>query len=90
MQVPPAAARAMARTGAAVSRITRRPPLLPDGQLRFLLWGAEPDRRKAELELGYQPVALDDGLARTIAWLQASGRLDRGRQSQPLATESTG
>ena len=79
----------MARASEAVSRITKRPPLLPDGQLRFLLWGADPDRRKAELELGYEPVALDDGLARTIAWLRASGRLSGGRRSHHLATEST-
>jgi dihydroflavonol-4-reductase len=89
MQVPPAAAHAMARASEAVSRITKRPPLLPDGQLRFLLWGADPDSRKAELELGYQPVPLDDGLARTVEWLRASGRLDVGKRSHHLATEST-
>ena len=79
----------MARVGVAVSRITGRPPRLPDGQLGFLLWGAEPDSRKAELELGYEPVALDEGLARTVAWLDASGRFDLGRPSQQLATGST-
>ena len=79
----------MARASVAVSRITKRPPLLPDGQLRFLLWGADPDSRKAELELGYEPVALDDGLARTVAWLRSSGRLDVGKRSHHLATEST-
>ena len=89
MQVPPAAAHAMARASEAVSRITKRPPLLPDGQLRFLLWGADPDSRKTELELGYEPVALDDGLARTVAWLRSSGRLDVGKRSHHLATEST-
>ena len=79
----------MARASEAVSRITKRPPLLPDGQLRFLLWGADPDGRKAELELGYNPVPLDDGLSRTVAWLRASGRLDAGRQSRYLPTKST-
>jgi nucleoside-diphosphate-sugar epimerase len=83
------AARAISLAGEAISRITMRPPLLPDGQLRFMLWGADPDSRKPELELGYQPVTLDDGLARTIGWLQTSGRLDRGRRSHRLATKST-
>jgi hypothetical protein len=46
---------------------------------------AAPGRR----QLGYEPVALNDGLTRMVAWLQASGRLGLGRRSHQFASEST-
>lgn len=55
-------ARVVSAVGEALSRITRRPPLLPRGQLHFLLWGAHPDSARAQRELGWIPTPLADGL----------------------------
>jgi nucleoside-diphosphate-sugar epimerase len=43
-----------------------RPPLLPTGQLHFLMWNATPDSSKAQDDLGWRPTALDNGLRRTL------------------------
>ena len=55
------------------SRIIRRPPLLPRGQLHFFLWNAAPCSDKAQRELGWRPTDLRDGMRRT---LEAHGMLD--------------
>jgi len=62
----PRVARALALGGQLVSRAASRPPLLPTGQLHFLMWNAAPDSTKAQQELGWHPTALDDGLKRTL------------------------
>jgi nucleoside-diphosphate-sugar epimerase len=59
-------ARALSGGGELVSRVIHKPPLLPSGQLTFLLWDAAPDSTKAQDELGWQPTALEDGLRRTL------------------------
>ena len=64
--LPPAAARALALAGEGLSRLIRRRPLLPRGQLYFFLWNAAPDSSKAQDELGWEPTALEDGLRRTL------------------------
>lgn len=68
--VPPAmpvvVAEAIAVLGAAVARVTRRPPLLPRGQLTFLRWNARPDASKAQRELGWTPTPLEEGMRRTL------------------------
>ena len=64
--LPVPLARAFAAAGEGVARVVRRPPLLPRGQLTFLLWNAAPDSSKAQAELGWQPTPLDTGVARAL------------------------
>lgn len=69
-RVPPAmpipVARAIAALGEGVSRVIRRPPLLPRGQLTYFLWQAQPDSSKAQRELGWETTPLDEGVRRTL------------------------
>jgi dihydroflavonol-4-reductase len=69
-RVPPSmpvpVAKAIASVGAGVSRVIRRPPLLPKGQLIYFLWQARPDSSKAQRELGWKPTPLDEGVHRTL------------------------
>ena len=69
-RVPPAmpipVARAIAALGEGVSRVIRRPPLLPRGQLTYFLWQAQPDSSKAQRELGWKTTPLDEGVRRTL------------------------
>jgi dihydroflavonol-4-reductase len=71
--VPVPVARAIATGGEALSRLIRRPPLLPRGQLHFFLWNAAPRSDKAQRELGWRPTDLRDGVRRT---LEAHGMLE--------------
>ncbi len=71
--VPVPVARAIAVGGEGLSRLIRRPPLLPRGQLHFFLWNAAPRADKAQRELGWRPTDLRDGMRRT---LEAHGMLD--------------
>jgi dihydroflavonol-4-reductase len=64
--VPAPAARAIAAAGEALSRVIRRPPLLPRGQLHFFLWNAAPRSDKAQRELGWRPTELREGVRRTL------------------------
>ena len=68
-RMPVAFAEGVAALGAAVSRVTRRPPLLPRGQLTFLRWNARPDSSKAQSELGWKPTPLEEGMRRTLEFL---------------------
>src|SRR3954452_7546064 len=63
----PRLARVLAAGGEVLSKAIRRPPLLPTGQLHFLLWNAAPDSSKAQEELGWEPTGLEDGIRRTLA-----------------------
>jgi nucleoside-diphosphate-sugar epimerase len=69
-RVPPVmpipVARAIAAAGEGVSRLIRRPPLLPRGQLTYFLWQAHPDSSKAQRELGWQTTPLADGVRKTL------------------------
>jgi len=56
----------MAVGGEALSRVIRRPPLLPRGQLHFFLWNAAPRSDKAQRELGWRPTELRDVVRRTL------------------------
>jgi len=60
--LPPGLARVLATAGEGVSRLIRKPPLLPRGQLHFFLWDAHPDSSKAQDELGWEPTPLEDGV----------------------------
>jgi len=55
--------------------LTGKPPLIPKGQLEFLQVDSVPTAQRATDELGLRFTALADGLARTIEWLRASGKL---------------
>jgi len=72
-RMPVPVAKAVASLGAGISRVTRRPPLLPKGQLEYILWQARPDSSKAQQELGWQTTPLDEGVRRT---LDSMGLLD--------------
>jgi dihydroflavonol-4-reductase len=64
--MPVPVAKALAAGGEALSRVVRRRPLLPRGQLHFFLWDPRPQSGKAQRELGWTPTPLEDGLAATI------------------------
>ncbi len=64
--MPAGLAKAMAAVGEPIARLTKKPPLLPKGQLLFLLWNAAPDSSKAQRELGWQPTPIEDGVRRTL------------------------
>ena len=57
--------------------VTRRPPLLPAGQLESLLSGATPLADRARRELGWHRVPLADGLRTTVRRLVERGALAR-------------
>lgn len=65
-RMPVPVAKAVANLGAGLSRLTRRPPLLPKGQLEYILWQARPDSSKALRELGWSTTPLDEGVRRTL------------------------
>jgi dihydroflavonol-4-reductase len=64
--MPVPVAKAIASVGAGVSRVIRRPPLLPKGQLTYFLWQARPDSSKAQRELGWETTPLDEGVRKTL------------------------
>jgi dihydroflavonol-4-reductase len=73
--IPVGVARAGAALGERISRVIRRPPLLPRGQLEFLLWQARADSSKARAELGVDPTPWRDGVRRTVRWMLETGRV---------------
>ena len=73
--MPEPLARGLARAGEAVARATGRPPLLPRGQLDFMLWRARADSSKARGELGIEPLGWEEAVRRTTGWLIAEGRV---------------
>ena len=64
--MPVPVAKAVAAVGAGISSIIRRPPLLPRGQLEYILWQARPDSSKAQRELGWKTTPLDEGVRKTL------------------------
>ena len=74
-KLPVGFAKGMARTGEAVSRLIKRPPLLGSGQLTFLLWQARASNEKARTELGVEFTPLQEGVARTVRWMSETGRI---------------
>jgi len=71
--MPVPVAKAIAGVGEGISRIIRRPPLLPRGQLTYFLWQARPDSTNAQRELGWETTPLEEGVRKT---LDAMGLLD--------------
>jgi dihydroflavonol-4-reductase len=70
-RVPPVmpipVARAISGLGEGISRVIRRPPLLPRGQLTYFLWQGQPDSSRAQSELGWKPTPLEEGVGRTLS-----------------------
>ena len=75
--LPELVARGVSWITEALSLVTRRPPLLPAGQLEFLLSGATPVGDRARRELGWRPRPLAEGLRTTVRWLVERGALAR-------------
>jgi len=68
--LPMAAARLVSAAEEVLARLTGRAPLIPSGQLQFLLWGARPSGAKARAELGWTTTPLAEGLRETLAFLR--------------------
>lgn len=68
-------ARAVSWVGEGVAKLTRRPPLIPAGQLQFLLEDVHPDATRATQELALPFTPLPDALATTLAAFAARGWL---------------
>lgn len=73
--LPLAVASLVATVGEYVSSWTGRPPLLPNGQLHFLQYGANPSSAKAIRELGWAPRSFPQGLEQTLVFLAERGRI---------------
>jgi dihydroflavonol-4-reductase len=73
--MPEGVARFLARAGEGASRVIRKPPLLPKGQLDFLLWEARADSTKAREQLGIDPLDWAEAIRRTTRWVIDSGRV---------------
>jgi dihydroflavonol-4-reductase len=73
-RVPPVAPasvlKVLAASLAPLARVFGFTPLIAPGQLSFLLWDVRVDASKARRELGFQPLPLADGVARTVAFLR--------------------
>lgn len=78
-KVPPVMPKFIAHTVASVgewiSALTKKPPLLPKGQLEFLEYGAMPSAEKAKKELGWNPRSFEQGLSETLDFLKAQGKI---------------
>jgi hypothetical protein len=68
-QLSPAVAKAVSPATEGIARVTRRPPLIPRGQLYFFMWNAAQDSSKAQRELGWEPTRLEDGVRATLETL---------------------
>jgi dihydroflavonol-4-reductase len=75
-RMPVPVARAISALTQGASRITRRPPLLPRGQLHYILWQARPDSSKAQRELGWRQTPLDEGVRKTLDSMDLLGEPD--------------
>ena len=67
--MPSFVAHGVAAAGEALSRLTRKPPLIPHGQLLFLESHTTPDAARARRELGWQPLAFRDALPATLEFV---------------------
>ncbi len=74
LALPERAARAVSRAGEALARHSGRPPLLPAGQLEFLLWEARADASRTRQELGIEPLEWREAVRRTARWVLERGR----------------
>ena len=73
--LPTGLARGLSRAGESVARLTGKPPLLPRGQLEFLLWQARADSSKLCSELGIEPLDWREAVRRTVRWIVEERRV---------------
>jgi len=66
-------ARIVSTAGEGMARVTRRPPLIPAGQLQFLLEDVHPDAARARRELAWTPTPFAAGIAGTVATFRTRG-----------------
>lgn len=71
--LPERPARFLATAGERLAGLIGRPPLLPTGQLQFLLWEARADSSKARAELGLDPLDWQEAVRRTARWIVERG-----------------
>ncbi len=79
-KVPPVAplpvARALAAGGERLAKLTRRPPLIPQGAFLFLISHPVPVSDRLSEELGIEPIGWDEGLDLTLADFRSKGWID--------------
>jgi dihydroflavonol-4-reductase len=62
--------------GEGLAKVTRRAPLIPAGQLQFLLEDVHPSAERAKRELGWTPVPFPEAMDRAVAAFRARGWVD--------------
>jgi dihydroflavonol-4-reductase len=67
--MPLGMAKIVASIGEGVATLTKRPPLIPKGQLTFMQWCAEPTNAHAREKLGLSFMPLAEGVAETLRYL---------------------
>jgi len=72
--IPERMARRLADLGEVIAGVIGKPPLLPAGQLEFLLWEARADSTKLRQELGIEPRTPEEAVRATVRWLVDGGR----------------
>jgi dihydroflavonol-4-reductase len=89
-KVPPDAPvwlmKALADVSAPIARRFGVRPMITPGQLEFLLWDPRIDTTKAERELDFVPMPLEEGVRRTIQFLREAGLVPMAREAKRTAT----
>ncbi|MBI3767105.1 MAG: NAD-dependent epimerase/dehydratase family protein [Deltaproteobacteria bacterium] len=75
-------ARAVSEMGELAAHLTRRPPLIPSGQLHFLSMDVHPCAARARAELDWRPLPFDEGLRRTLDFAPARCARDGRRNPE--------
>jgi nucleoside-diphosphate-sugar epimerase len=82
-KVPPEAPvwlmRALADASVPIARTFGIRPIIAKGQLEFLLWDPRIDTTKAERELDFVPMPLEEGVRRTVQFLREAGIVPKAR-----------
>jgi dihydroflavonol-4-reductase len=73
MILPTWVARVLSAGGETFAKVRKKPPLIPKGQLHFLLWGAKPQSARAEKELGWSQTPTSQAIAETMEFLGQVG-----------------
>ena len=72
---PLAVARLVSEAGERIAGVTRRPPLIPRGQLHFLESNVRPSAAAARRDLGWKPAPFDEGVRLTIDHFRRFGAI---------------
>ena len=68
--LPLSVGKLVSEVGERISKLTRKPPLIPRGQLHLLQWGAIPLAERAKAELGWEMTPFAEGVRRTMEFLE--------------------